>query len=608
MILARLTMLLRYILSCCTCCTCCKKKVRFSTLVIVKEYIPEILEESKFYSKYIVSDDIHLRNYLILGSSDTNYKTKSPDSNDINVNYTIRIRSMIDKGMGVYIVKLLLEYSDEGRAAKQTAIYNVLALCCHIGDEETKKEAWEAMPHICRIPPHLFEFVIISECIAKELTNGSGWGRAKKRAITRWYTDTTIRSYYDTAKYLTKYRKHKNWTHRDVIRKGHVKGDILPQEVILAYAVHGIERCRKIIVPSTDLETKKIVDYFEVIDSLSRYNLKNSAEVSSLGDCIVTHRLVHENLKSLEIQDIKSIWLALFKNMPYKALLRYLPKLTLLGIFEDSYNVAKAIDKIQDPIGIQKSRIHPLDLLKAVIVYSSGGKKGKSKHFYTPIDSIVSALNISLEISFGYCLKITNKKIFVAVDVSGSMEYYRIDNSITCRDGAIVSALTIIKKEPSAELYCFSTGDYSAYGRGHSGIMKLPITKDMTFNQALEVENRMPFSGTDCSLPMQYAIDNELRPEVFIILTDNETNCNQIPPSEAISNYRKISGIDNAKLIVVAMTSNNFTIADPNDENSLDVTGFNNETMHTIVEYINTDSSLDEYVFNNEKHPFDRIL
>jgi 60 kDa SS-A/Ro ribonucleoprotein len=74
--------------------------------------------------------------------------------------------------------------------------------------------------------------------------------------------------------------------------------------------------------------------------------------------------------------------------------------------------------------------------------------------------------------------------------------------------------------------------------------------------------------------------------DVFIILTDNETNANSFKPVDALIKYRKHSGIKNAKLIVVAMAANQFSLADPRDPNMLDICGFSPETFDAIQEFV----------------------
>ena len=83
----------------------------------------------------------------------------------------------------------------------------------------------------------------------------------------------------------------------------------------------------------------------------------------------------------------------------------------------------------------------------------------------------------------------------------------------------------------------------------------------------------MPVGGTDCALPMLYAAEQGLEVDAFVIYTDNETWAGKIHPHQALRRYRERSGID-ARLIVVAMTSTGFSIADPDDAGMLDVVGF----------------------------------
>jgi 60 kDa SS-A/Ro ribonucleoprotein len=49
--------------------------------------------------------------------------------------------------------------------------------------------------------------------------------------------------------------------------------------------------------------------------------------------------------------------------------------------------------------------------------------------------------------------------------------------------------------------------------------------------------------------------------------------------------YRKETGID-AKLIVVGMTSNCLTIADPKDKNTLNLAGFDTSTPELISMFV----------------------
>ena len=95
----------------------------------------------------------------------------------------------------------------------------------------------------------------------------------------------------------------------------------------------------------------------------------------------------------------------------------------------------------------------------------------------------------------------------------------------------------------------------------------------MRLDDVIKKTDALPFGGTDCALPMLWAADNQVPVDIFCVYTDSETWAGAIHPSQALAAYRQKMGIG-AKLVVIGMVSNGFTIADPNDAGMLDVVGF----------------------------------
>jgi 60 kDa SS-A/Ro ribonucleoprotein len=81
---------------------------------------------------------------------------------------------------------------------------------------------------------------------------------------------------------------------------------------------------------------------------------------------------------------------------------------------------------------------------------------------------------------------------------------------------------------------------------------------------------------------MLYAMEREREVDTFVIYTDSETWAGAVHPAEALREYRRRSGID-ARLVVVGMVSNGFSIADPGDPGMLDVVGFDAATPALIA-------------------------
>ena len=121
--------------------------------------------------------------------------------------------------------------------------------------------------------------------------------------------------------------------------------------------------------------------------------------------------------------------------------------------------------------------------------------------------------------------------------------------------------------------------------RGHTdGITPLAISPRQRLDDAVRTVSNLPFGGTDCALPMLYALAHEREVDVFVILTDSETWAGDIHPAQALADYRRASGID-ARLVTVGMVSNGFSIADPNDPGQLDVVGFDTATPQLISDF-----------------------
>jgi 60 kDa SS-A/Ro ribonucleoprotein len=83
---------------------------------------------------------------------------------------------------------------------------------------------------------------------------------------------------------------------------------------------------------------------------------------------------------------------------------------------------------------------------------------------------------------------------------------------------------------------------------------------------------------------MLWAQKNKIEIDTFCVYTDSETWAGRIHPVQALEQYRQAMGIP-ARLVVVGMVSNNFSIADPNDPGMLDVVGFDTAAPQLITSF-----------------------
>ena len=114
--------------------------------------------------------------------------------------------------------------------------------------------------------------------------------------------------------------------------------------------------------------------------------------------------------------------------------------------------------------------------------------------------------------------------------------------------------------------------------------MDIGFTSQMSLNDVMSKTSYMNFGSTDCSLPMEWAISHKIPVDVFVVYTDSETYAGRRHPVQALNDYRQKMGRP-AKLIVVGMASNGFTIADPDDVSMLDVVGFDTATPQVISNF-----------------------
>jgi len=83
---------------------------------------------------------------------------------------------------------------------------------------------------------------------------------------------------------------------------------------------------------------------------------------------------------------------------------------------------------------------------------------------------------------------------------------------------------------------------------------------------------------------MLWALERRIEVDTFVVYTDSETWAGGVHPAQALREYRQRTGIA-AKLVVVGMVSNGFSIADPNDAGMLDVVGFDTATPTVTADF-----------------------
>lgn len=251
------------------------------------EPLPGMVPNSAGGFSWQVDDLKRLRRFLCLGSEGGTYYIGEKQLGRENAECIMRL---ITNGRGVEVVEEIVDFSVQGRAAKQDPIIFALALCARDKNEETKQAAYESLQKVCRIPTHLFAFVEFCE----GLSGGTGWGRAHRRAVQKWYNE---KKGMPLAIAVTKYRQRGGWSHLDVLRLSHVKPKNDEVACVCKYITKGMDDCRALFVgkgPEVD----------EVLAFLEAVEMAKSADEATLVKYIREYGLVREHIPTTHLNSV----------------------------------------------------------------------------------------------------------------------------------------------------------------------------------------------------------------------------------------------------------------------------------------------------------------
>ena len=510
------------------------------------EGLEGMVENSAGGYAYPVDNWTRLARFLILGSEAGTYYIAE---RALTIENAKAVKSCIEED-GVRVVQTVVEISAEGRAPKNDPALYVLAMAAGLGNEDTRKAALAALPKVARTGTHLLHF-------AEFVEGFRGWGRGLRRAVADWYLKMESER---LSLQLVKYKQRDGWSHRDLLRLAHPKTEDAGKRALLGWTVQ----------PENAERIAEAAEKFRLIDGMVR--LQKTADVKEAVEIIRSFSLPREVVPT-ELLNEQEVWNALLVDMPMTAMIRNLAKMTTVGLLATGSDAADYIaETIRNPEAIRKARVHPLTLLMAQKTYA-GGKGLKGKLEWSPVTSVIDALDDAFYAAFKN-VEPTGARIMLALDVSGSMQQPIAGTSILASEASAAMALVTAAVEKHVHIVGFSTG-----------LIPLAISARQRLDDVVRTMQGHTFGATDCAQPMLYAIDKGLKIDTFVVYTDSETYFGQIHPVEALRRYRAKSGIP-AKLIVVGMTSNGFSIADPNDAGMMDIVGFDSATPGVMSDFI----------------------
>lgn len=521
-----------------------------------------ILNNASGYS-YKLDDWKKLERFIVLGSEGGTFYV---GERKLTVDNALTVRRLIQED-GLRVVNTVLKFAQENRTPKVDPSLLVLALAISFGNDATKRRVIQVLPQVARIGTHIFTFVEFA-------TAHRGWGRVLREAVANWYTSKPAEK---LAYQVIKYQSRNGWSHRDLLRLSHAKADGSLNDV-LRYAVKGSPAL-------LGVETLEPLKQIYAAEQAKKIKPQGKG-ISEMVNLITDFDLPRECIPTEFLRE-KAIWEALLQKMPMTAMIRNLATMSRVGLLTPMSDAAvKVCERLGNAEVLRKARVHPIQLLSAYKVYSTGGSAGVFRsrgENFAPIGQISQALNDAFYASFGF-VEPTGKRTLLALDTSSSMGLGTIVGvpGLTPREAAAVMAMVTVRSE-------WSDGavKYPLYHMVNftTTVKEFPVQPTDTLKSVVDLMAKQPHGGTDCAAPLQYALDKKLPVDTFVVYTDSETWAGRKGhPSELLDTYRRTMNKD-AKLIVVGFTATDITIARPGDAGMLDVAGFDASTPNIISSF-----------------------
>jgi 60 kDa SS-A/Ro ribonucleoprotein len=235
------------------------------------------------------------------------------------------------------------------------------------------------------------------------------------------------------------------------------------------------------------------------------------------------------------------------------------------------------VARLGDEARLRTARVHPMAVLIALRTYASGhGLRGR--HTWEPVQRIVDALDGAFYASFG-AVEPTGKRLLIAIDCSGSMTYGAVAGvrGLSPREAAAAMALVALRTEPNAEVLGFTVS-----------AKELRISPRQRLDDAVRAVAAVARGeGTDCSVPMRWALARKADFDGFAIYTDGQTWAGPQHPVQALAAYRG-ARVPTARLVSVGLVAYGSSVVDGSDGGMLDVVGFDTAAPMLIGDFFRT--------------------
>jgi 60 kDa SS-A/Ro ribonucleoprotein len=354
---------------------------------------------------------------------------------------------------------------------------------------------------------------------------------------------------------------------RDVIRIAHPASDT-PERAMLFRWLAG---------KAEDAEAA------QVLPAVDNFMIAKAVTTPAEAIRVITERRVPWEFLPSDVLKNGDVWAALVETIGMTALIRNCARMTRIGTLAPFAQAnATVVRRLTSAEALAKGRIHPMDAYLALRVYASGqitrdvGKGKSDTDRWAPVAEITDALEEAFYLAHGH-VQPSGKRMIVAVDSSGSMAGW---SQVTFNGAQLGSAYevgcaiaTMLKRIEGENAHVIDV-DTSVHA-----------SKITARTNLREIKSWRPSGGgTDLSLPMTYAMRENLRVDGFALLTDNMTWAGRAHPFQTLETYRK-SYNPGARFADVSMVPSGHTIADPGSPGVINMAGMDASLLVALAGY-----------------------
>jgi 60 kDa SS-A/Ro ribonucleoprotein len=518
---------------------------------------------------YVYAKDLwtRLEDFLILGTTGGTYYVREDKLTADNAGVLFQAISED----GPRVVRLLTDVSTARppRAPKQRPALFALAACYAKGDPDTRQAAKLALPRVARTTDHLAQFFGYYKNLGGKATargTAPTVGRSLRTALGSWFLNGAPD---DVAFRVCKARQRKTpqgeaFDLRDVLRIAHPVADDGRRRMLFGWIAGNV----------TDDQAREALP---AVDRFLTAKAVTTAEqaVRAVGEL----RVPWEFLPDAMLRDAK-VWDALVDTVGLTALIRNLARMTRIGTLKPMGGAtSRAVSRLTDVGALSRARVHPMDAWLALRVYASGLSRPNPRadaQTWSPVPEILDALEETYELSFG-TVEPTGKRLLVAVDSSGSMNY-----------GAVVVGGSPVG--PAYEVGCVMAVMLARIEKGNVHVIDVDTSvhaSKVTPRTSLrEITSWRPSGGgTNLALPFAWARQENLDVDGFVVFTDNETWAGRAHASQALDSYRTAVN-PNTRVVVAAMTPTGHSVGDPKDAGVLNMAGMDASLPQVVAGFI----------------------